>query len=183
MRKLFRPILITSFVIASLSYKLSAQTSASSKPLNVAVINSLHFEDDNKGVTKLVNTREKAEAEFKPKMDELGTMQMKLDDIKKKIEKTPSQNDRKLIEEGERLQRDLVYKQEDYRAKYNRRFQELMRPVYTAMGNAMQQWSKKNGYDMLFDISKDDKGIIVWVEESKIIELTDDLIKHFNTVL
>jgi Skp family chaperone for outer membrane proteins len=186
MRHLFRPIVTTLFIFVILAGKLPAQTSAgtgSNKSLNVAVINSLVFEDNARGVTKLLNTRKRVEAEFKPRIDELSAQEKKLNDIKTKIEKTPSQNDPKLIEEGERLQRDFLYKREEYQAKYNKRYQELMGPVYAAMATAAQQWCKQKGYDMLFDLSKDDKGIIVWVEESKINELTIDLIKHFNTVL
>lgn len=79
--------------------------------------------------------------------------------------------------------RDLTYKKEDIQAQYQKRYQTPITPVYTAMGEAMKQWARKNGYDVLLDVSKDDKGIIVWVEEQKINELTKDLIKHFNTVL
>lgn len=183
MRTLFRvPAFIFLFLLPVFG-KLAAQSITSSKPLQIAVINSLVFEDEREGVTKLLTIKNKVNAEFKARADEFTAQQKKYDDLVKTLQSSSAKNDPTKVEQATQLQRDLKYKQETLQNQFQKRYTELVNPVYTAMAEAMGQWCKKKGYNVAFDISKDDKGIIVWMEEQKIDELTKDLIKYFNTVL
>lgn len=183
MSTLFRLPAFISLFLVSVFGKLAAQSVASNKPLQIAVINSSYFDDEKTGVTKLLNTRKKVDAEFKQRIDEFTAQQKKLDDLTQKMQSGAVKSDAAKIDEAEKLKRDIKYKQENLQAQYKKRYDEVMRPVYSSMEIAMQQWSRQKGYDVLFDIAKDEMGVILWMEESKINAITDDLIKHFNTVL
>ncbi len=179
MRKQLIVITISLFFV-SLFNKLGAQTY---NPFQIAVINSQYFEDEKTGIKKYTDVQKKVQAEFRPRIDEITAMQKKLDDLKRVLESTSAKIDQSKIDEYELLNKSKIRKAEDYQVQINKRYNELLQPVNVSIGMAMKQWCKQKGYDMLLDISKDDKGIILWVKEDKINELTLDLIKHINTLL
>ncbi len=183
MRTQFRLTAFIFLFLVPVFGKLTAQNATTYKPLQIAVINSLDFEDEQQGVTKLLNNKKTVDAEFKPLINEFTALQKKYDDLVKALQSPNTKYDADKADQAEKLLRDIKFKQENNQDRYQKRYYTLANPVYTAMGEAMKQWAMQKGYDVLLDVSKDDKGIIMWVDEQKINELTMDLIKHFNTVL
>ncbi len=180
MRRSSGLISLNIFFLLFMCDKLASQTP---KSIQMAVVNSLYFEDEKTGIKKFVDVKKKVEAEFKPLVDEITGMQKRLGDLKKVIESSSTKYDQSKIDEYEKLNKSITRKGEDYQLQINKRYNSLIGPVNTSIGAAMKQWCKQKGFDMLVDISKDDKGIILWIEEEKINELTLDLIKYCNTVL
>ena len=150
--------------------------------LKIAVINSLVFQDANNGVTKLQSIKKTLEAEYKSKNEEVKSMQGKLEAMEKQIQSS-SPYDQKKVEEYENLNRQMKLKIENYQAQYQKRYNELINPVYVQMEAALKDWCKKYGYNTVVDVSKDDKGMFVWVEESIINQNTIDLVKYINAVV
>ncbi len=57
-------------------------------------------------------------------------------------------------DEGERLQRDLKYKKEQFDADFERALTQAVAPVSTDIGKALDQYAAQHGLTMILDISK-----------------------------
>lgn len=176
-------LIAVSFLFASMIVNKSQAQSAADKLPQIAVINSLMMEDPATGIKKLNDALVKLDAEFKAPSAELKAMQTKYDGLAKSIQNAGSQGSQAKVEEADRLSRDIKFKSEDLQTKYNKRYSELTTPVFNAAWKATTDWARKNRYDMLIDISKDEKGVFLLIEEDKINALTKELIIYINGVL
>src|SRR5947209_10925541 len=127
----------------------------------IAFIDTSAFDDEKEGIVRYVNAMKTLEREFKPRQDELQGMQTRIKAIADDITKLNSGSsvvDPKTIQakndEGERLQRDLKYKQEQAQADYQKRSQEVLGPISQDIGNALNQFATAHGITMILDISK-----------------------------
>ena len=57
-------------------------------------------------------------------------------------------------DEGERLQRDLKYKKEQFDADFERALTQAAAPVSADIGKALDQYAAQHGLTMILDISK-----------------------------
>ena len=103
------------------------------------------------------------EREFKPRQDELNTMQTRIKTIADEISKSDERGrsspvDPKTIQakqdEGERLRRDLKYKKEQADADFAKRYQEVDRPDLAGHRSALNQFATQRGITMILDISQ-----------------------------
>jgi Skp family chaperone for outer membrane proteins len=177
MKNMSRKMMLTllSIVIAS---TLSAQSSFGKK--NIAIINSESFQDPKTGVTKLIAVQKSLETLFKPRQDELTRMQTTFNTLVKQIKNDNSQSDNLKRDEAEKLQRDVKFKTEQFQMDYNKRYQEIMRPLQLSIFSQIKNWCKEKGITALIDISKDEKGLILWFEEEEITATNADLVRYLN---
>lgn len=140
-----------------------AAPAASNAPLpdtKIAFINTDAFGDEKGGITRYVAAVKSLEREFKPRQDELNGMQTRIKALADEIGKLSGNAvvDPKTIqakqEEGERLQRDLKYKKEQADADFAKRYQDVVSPISTDIGNALTQFANQRGITMILDISK-----------------------------
>lgn len=119
------------------------------------------FENDKEGITRVVNANKTIDTEMKPLATEIQGMQTRLqtivDDIKK-MQSNPAVpvNQTALAakqDEGEKLQRDIEYKQKSAQAAYAKRSQDLMGPIYEQIGKALDEYAKAKGYSVILDVS------------------------------
>lgn len=179
-------LLIASVVFAVIfAGSTFAQTPAQVK---IGLINTFDFGDEKAGITKYVNAVKSLNAEFAPAQLELDTMNKKLNTLAKEIQTLREQAGKvpideraanAKVEEAEKLQRDIKFKQEDAKARYERRQQSIMAPVMQEIGKAVNDFAKQKGYTLIFDIAKDDSGLLLAVGDDK-IEVTKDFIAYFN---
>ena len=57
-------------------------------------------------------------------------------------------------EEGERLQREFKYKQEQIEADFQKRLNQVIGPISTDIGKGLDQYASQHGLTMILDISK-----------------------------
>jgi Skp family chaperone for outer membrane proteins len=127
--KNFRIFAAALMLAAILAVSASAQTrpatgttparpapAASNAPVpdtKIAFINTEAFGDEKAGITRFVAAMKSLEREFKPRQDELNSMQTRIRTIAEEISKTQAVADPKTIQakqdEGERLNRDLKH--------------------------------------------------------------------------
>lgn len=164
-----------------------AQTPSTVK---IAVINTFEFGDEKAGITKYVNAVKSINAEFAPAQLELETMNTKLNNLAKEVQafreqassgKVPidEKSAQAKYEEAEKLQRDIKFKQEDAKARYERRQQAVMRPVMQDIGKAVNEYAKQKGYTLIFDVAKDEAGLLLAIGDEK-IDVTKDFITYYN---
>lgn len=139
----------------------TSTATASVPDTKIAFIDTSAFDDEKEGIVRYVNAMKTLEREFKPRQDELQTMQTRIKQIADDISKLNSGNavvDPKSIQlkqdEGERLQRDLKYKQEQAQADYQKRLGEVVGPISQDIGKALDQFAQAHGITMILDISK-----------------------------
>lgn len=126
----------------------------------IAYINTGAFAADKGGITRYVNAVNSLEREFKQRSDDLVGIQTRLKALADEINRLSGTTvvDPKTIQakqdEGERLQRDLKYKDEQLKADMAKRYEEVVGPISQDIGKALDQFAAQRGITMIFDISK-----------------------------
>ena len=181
---LFLAGLVFALVVAGSAF---AQTPSQVK---IGIINTYDFGDEKGGITKYINVVKSLNAEFTPAQLELETVQKKFSTLAKEIQTLREQaNSGKIpidekafgakVEEAERLQRDIKFKQEDGKARYERRQQAVISPVMQDIGRALNEYARQKGYTLIFDVAKDEVGLLLAIGDEK-IDVTKDFITFYN---
>jgi Skp family chaperone for outer membrane proteins len=183
--RIFRLIAASAVFAAVFAVAAFAQTA----PGKIGLINTQQFDDDKAGITKYVTAMNSLETEFKPVGAELQTLATKIQTLEKELKdlqaKAQDPNNKIPIntasvnakaEEYDKLVREYKFKQEDAKARYERREAVIMGPIRQDIGNAIQEYTKKNGYVIMLDVAKlDSAGLILGLDE------TADVTKAFIT--
>lgn len=180
-------------LLAIFSLIIAITANAQAAATKVAFINTEAFLDDKTGITRYVSVYKALEAEFKPAQDELMSINTKLDALTKDIQNIQKQLDgaatgppidkaalQKSLDakndEGQNLQLTFKRKQEDAKAKYEKREKDVTAPIVKEIALAIDEFRKKLGYDVIFDISKSNN--VVSINDA--LDITPAFIKEFN---
>jgi Skp family chaperone for outer membrane proteins len=150
---------------------------------NIALVDTRAFGDEKIGITRYVNAVKSLELEFKPRQDELLTLQTRLTTIANEISKLSGNSvvDPTTIqtkqEEGERIQRDIKYKKEQADADFTKRYQAVVGPISADIGKAIDQFAAQRGITMILDISKLEPAILTI---NPAMDVTQAFITDFN---
>ncbi|MEP6902149.1 MAG: OmpH family outer membrane protein [Actinomycetota bacterium] len=184
----FRLIAVSAVFAAIFAVSAFAQTAAG----KIGLINTQAFDDDKVGITKYVAGLNSIEAEFKPTFAELQTLGTKIQALEKELKdlQAKAQDPKNTVpinqatvtakaEEYDKLTREFKFKQEDAKARYERRELAVMGPIRQDIGNAIQEFTKKNGYMLMLDIAKlDGAGVLLGFDETA--DITKQFIVFYN---
>lgn len=156
----------------------------------IGVINTFDFEAEQgkpgTGITKYVAAQTRLDAEFKTDSTAIQTMVTRMNTLKTEIEalqkvgdKVPVANLQTKAEEYQKLERELKFKQEDAKARYDSRRQVVMGPVLQDIGKAMQEFATANGYAIILDAAKLDQAGLILAFDRK-YDVTDEFVKFYN---
>lgn len=154
-------------------------------PAKIGVINSFVFADEKAGITKYINANKAIETEFVPVQNELNALSTKIQALAKEIDslrKVPAADPKAIeakVDEGQKLERDLKFKTEDAKARFARREQLVLTPVMSAIGQGLQDYAKQKGFTLIFDIAKDQSGLLVAIGDQT-IDVTKDFVAYYN---
>lgn len=180
----FRFVTFTFLFSIVFSLSVAAQTSPSPK---VGYINSDAFYDDKVGITKLIAANKQLTADFAARVKELEDGSARLQGISKELEnmqKLPQAqfNETAYIakkEDGERLQRELNYKKTGLEDDVKKRRAQLLSPINADIGKGIDEFAKKNGYGVIFDMAKFiEAGMVLYFGEAA--DASKDFIAFFN---
>jgi len=177
-------------------FAVSAYAQAAATTPKIGIVNTGAF-DTKEGITKYVNAMNTLEVQMKPELTALQTMnnriqalQKELEGFKKQLEdpspkvpidKTKIQASAQTkYEEYQKLGLEFEYKQKEYKASLERRELSIMSPIRQDIGNALQEFGKKNGYMMILDASKLDQNGLLLAFDPK-FDVTKEFITFFNT--
>lgn len=162
-------------------------------PTKLAFIDTEAFLDSKTGVTKYVNAYKALADEFKAATDEITNMNTRLNTLSKEAQTiqdkfdgpaTPGTDRNALrtsleqkIEEGQRLQLEIKRKQEDTKAKYEKREAAVTVPIMKEIGAAIEVFRKAKGYDLILNAAKLGEAILGY---EKSLDITDAFIADFN---
>lgn len=181
-------ILMALFVVSGLAQATSSQPVATAG--KIAVINTYDFGDEKDGITKYISAVKALNAEFTPIDNEIKTMNTRLETLAAEIENlrklaatNPKAIDEKSaqakIDEAEKLQRDMKFKSEDAKARYEKRQQAVMGPVMGDIYKALQEYAAQKGYLMILDVSKLAEAELVMALDEKSL-ITKDFVTFYN---
>ncbi|MDX6693294.1 MAG: hypothetical protein QOF02_897 [Blastocatellia bacterium] len=142
-----------------------AATAPAGAPANVpdskiAFINTEAFGDDKVGITRYINAVKSLEKEFLPRQTELNNMNTRLKSLADEITKltgaavVSAETIRTKQDEAEALQRDMKRKKEDADAAFQKRYEAVVSPISTDIGNSLTSFANARGITMILDISK-----------------------------
>ena len=183
--KTIRLFAVSLFLTAFLAVASFAQTTT-----KVAVINTYAFGAEKEGITKYVSALTALNNEFKPLNEELKTMQTKLqtlandiENLKKLAASNPKAFDEKAaqakVDEAEKLQRDIKFKQEEGGARLEKRKQAVLAPVMQDIMKAVQEFSKQKSYALVLDVARlEEAGILLGLDEKA--DITKEFITFYN---
>lgn len=179
-----------SLLVAAI-FAVSAFAQAAAQPTKIGVINTMAFDDAKAGITKYTNAMNTLENEFKPVNNELQTMVTRYQTMQREIQGLQEQAQKgtvpvntstvqQKIDDYGKLERDIKFKQEDAKARFESRRATLLGPVLQDIGKAIQEFSKKNGYMLILDIAKlAEADLILSLDEKA--DVTKEFITFYNT--
>ncbi|MCU1289717.1 MAG: outer membrane protein, partial [Acidobacteria bacterium] len=79
-----------------------------------------------------------------------------------------------------KLEREIKFKQEDAKTRYDRRYQTVVGPIYGDIMKAMQDFAKQKGYAVILDGAKlEEAGILMAFDDR--YNVTSEFIQFYNT--
>lgn len=181
--------LAVSFIFAAVfAVSAFAQAGAQPAPAKIGWIDTGAFADDKAGITKFVNALKALDTEFKPRVTELSTLDTKIKSIATELEimqkNTAVPINQATVaakqEEGQRLQRELEFKQKDAEAAFQARRNVVLGPINTDIGKAIQDYAKQKGFAVVLDIAALANANAILVLDPT-ADITKDFIAYFNT--
>lgn len=158
----------------------AAQATGPVPTTKIAFVNTQQFGDEKTGINKYVAAVKNLQREFDPRQKELQTLDTRIRTLAEELSKTGAVQDPKVTqakrEEGERLQRELEYKKKDAEAAFQKRYEEVVGPISTDIGKALDGFAKQRGITIILDISKQ-----AILESVLTLDLTADVTTAFIT--
>jgi Skp family chaperone for outer membrane proteins len=156
----------------------------------VGLVNTSLFLEDKAGagITKFKNAVSSVDAEFKTVNDELktlGTRYTTLGNDINKIRSTPAgvPVDQNALQakatEFQDLETTIKRKQEDAKAKYERRYAQVVGPIYNDIIKAMNEFARQKGYAVLLDGARLEEAQILLGFDDK-YDVTREFITFYN---
>jgi len=165
----------------------AATPAASNAPVpdsRIALIDTTMFGDEKNGIWRYIDASKSVQAEFKTRTDELQGIQNRLDALATEIQtlmKAPVP-DQKTIQakqqQGAGLQNEGKTKKDRLDEDISKRYEQVIAPISSQIGAAMDQFARQRGITMTLDASKLLPAILTVVPAT---DLTQAFINEFNS--
>lgn len=189
--KTFR-LIAAGFVFAALfAVSAFAQTAATTTN-RVGLINTAAFGDDKAGIAKFRTALTSIDNEFKKDNDDLRSMATRYQTMDAEIKKLqeavrnnqklpiPETEVQKKVDDFGKLEREIKFKQEDAKTRYERRYQAVVGPVLDDIYKAMQEFAKQKGYAVILDgVKLQESGILMAFDDK--VNVTTEFVQFYNT--
>jgi len=165
----------------------AATPAASNAPVpdsRIALIDTTMFGDEKNGIWRYVDAAKSVQAEFKTRTDELQSIQNRLDALASEIQtlmKAPVP-DQKTIQakqqQGASLQTEGKTKKDRLDEDIGKRYEQVIAPISSQIGAAMDLFARQRGVTMTLDVSKMLPAILTALPAT---DLTQAFINDFNS--
>jgi Skp family chaperone for outer membrane proteins len=162
----------------------SAPATVAVPAAKIALVDTSTFADEKAGIKRYLNAVSSVQRGFDTRTAELRNLQSQIKAIGDEIAKLSAapvvgqETIRAKQDEGERLQRELKYKKEQADADFQKKYGEVVGPVSTDIGKAMDQYATQRGFTMVLDLSKLLPVLITW---SPATDITAAFIADYNS--
>jgi outer membrane protein len=146
----------------------------------IAIINTAAFQV---GIGEFKTTLEALNKEFEPKNNELLSLQKQIEELKNKVQTQRETVQPSVangwIEQGAELEKTLKRKSEDYQTLFQRRGQEMIRPIWDEINKFFGQYCQQRNIAMVLDSQvAQNSSLLVWAPP--VADITEDFIKEYN---
>jgi len=146
----------------------------------IAFVNTTAF---RVGIVEFRAALEALNKEFEPKNNELEGLQKQIEDFKNKVEKEGPKAQASVrdgwMEQGAQLEKTLKRKTEDYQALFQRRGQEVVRPILDKINKFFDQYCQQRNIVMALERQVADNGnLLVWMAPAA--DITEDFMNEYN---
>ena len=188
--KTFRFIIVSFIFTALFAISAVAQAQPAAK---IALIDTEAFYDQKIGITKIVNAYKSLDTEFKTTTTELENGLKRFQALQAEIQalqtrasdpnnKVPIDQNaaRAKVDEAEKLQRDLKFKEEEFKAQLAKREAAVIGPITQDIGKVLTDFAKQKGYSVVLDVGKlyQAQIILYWQEGT---DVTKEFVQFYNT--
>ncbi len=150
----------------------------------IALIDTTMFGDEKNGIYRYVDAARGVQNEFKTRTDEIQNLQNRLNalvnEINALMKVTPV--DQKTVQakqqQGESLQTEFNTKKAKLGEDIGKRYEQVVAPISTQIGQAMDQFATQRGITMTLDLSKLLPAILTALPAT---DLTQAFISDFNS--
>lgn len=179
------------FIFAAIfAVSASAQVPVAAGTGKIGLVNINAFAADTGGITKFRAALTTLDGEFKPVNDKLKTMATRYQTLGTEIENIRKNANPQVpinqasvqtkVDEFQTLERDIKREQEDAKARYDKRYQVVIGPVFNDILKAMNEYAKQKGYAIVMDGAKlEEAGILLGFDDK--YDITKDFIAYYNT--
>lgn len=158
----------------------------------IVIIDTGAFADAKAGIGKYNNAMKSLDAEFATVQNDLTATANRLTTLQKEIQTLQDQAasgkvpvDQKSaqtkVEQFQTLQTDFKRKQEDAKARFDRRQEQIMGPIMQDIYKAMQDFATQKGYDLILDAVKLDAQQMILAFIPSKVDVTKDFITFYNS--
>ena len=150
----------------------------------IALIDTSIFGDEKNGIYRYVDAAKSVEAEFKTRSDEVQNLQNRLNALANEIQtlsKAPVVDQKTIqskTQQGQTLQTEWKTKKDRLDEDASKRAEQVIVPISSQIGAAMDQFARQRGVTMTLDTSKLLPAILTAVPA---IDLTQAFIADFNS--
>jgi len=150
----------------------------------IALIDTGMFGDEKNGIYRYVDAAKSVEAEFKTRSDEVQNLQNRLNALANEIQtlsKAPVVDQKTIqakTQQGETLQAEWKTKKDRLDEDVSKRAEQVIAPISSQIGAAMDQFARQRGVTMTLDTSKLLPAILTAVPA---VDLTQAFIADFNS--
>lgn len=187
--KTFRLIAV-SFIFATV-FAVAAFAQAQ-QPAKIALVDTESFYDQKDGITKIINAYKSLDTEFKTTTTELENGAKRLQALQTELQtlqnrandpnnKVPIDQNaaRAKADEYEKLQRDLKFKQEEFKVALQKREAAVIGPIVQDIGKAISDFAKQKGYSIIMDSGKLVQAqVLLYLQETN--DITKEFIQFYN---
>lgn len=155
----------------------------------IVVVDTSAFFNEKTGIIKIVNASRQLNAELAPRRSEVQQLISRVESIEKDLlvfrtnagkgipidEKAAQAK----VDEAAQLKREGKYKEDDYNSFAQQKQAQVVGPAYSDALRVLGEYIKTKGYGMVFDVSKDQAGILIFAAEQ--YDITKDFITFYNS--
>jgi Skp family chaperone for outer membrane proteins len=150
----------------------------------IALIDTSAFGDEKNGIYRYVDAAKMIQNEFKTRTDEVQNLETRLNALANELDAltkaTPvnQQAVQAKQQQGQTLQAEYNTKKAKLDEDLGKRYEQVVAPISTQIGQAMDQFANQRGITMTLDISKMLPAILTAVPA---VDLTQAFISDFNS--
>jgi len=187
--------LIAASIMMAALFSVAAFAQAPATTGKIGLISTYAFSDEKTGITKFITALKSVNDEFKPAITELQTLGTRYQTLAAEVKKLQDQMgatggppiDKKAVqaqldakvEEGQTLELTIKRKQEDLKAKSDKRSEAVVGPILNDITRALNEYAKKNGYAVILDGGKLEESQLLMGFDEK-YDVTKDFIVFYN---
>lgn len=160
-------------------------------PGKIGLVNVNAFGDEKAGITKFKNALASLEPEFKTLNDQINTKRTRYQTLAAEIQKdsqpapagVPKNTNQAAlnakVEEAQNLEIEIKRLAEDGKVKYEKRYSQVVGPVFNDIVKGLNDFAKQKGYAMILDGAKlEEAGILMGFDDK--YDVTKEFIVFYN---